>query len=87
MEAFLQFGGTWTVEPNGPFLTVKVDVRETETPRSGTTVTGYGAKLPTSYMVRHNGKWRRVYAACYGNASSLYIGKPGAWEATVDIWR
>lgn len=87
MEAFLQFGGAACGQPNGPFQTVRVPVKETDAPRSGRTQTGYGAKLPTPYMVQYNGKWRRVYAACYGNATSLYIGKPGAWLATVDINR
>lgn len=39
------------------------------------TATGYGARIPTRYMVRFNGKWRRVYARCYSNNATLYIGK------------
>lgn len=38
--------------------------------------TGYGCKLPTSYMViDHNdhGRARRVYAICYSNAASYYV--------------
>ncbi|UUV43266.1 hypothetical protein RCCWILLIS_94 [Rhodobacter phage RcCWillis] len=87
IKAYLHFGGAGTVDTFGPRLTIGVEARETETPRAGQTVTGYGAKLPTPYMVKHNGKWRRVYAACYGNAASHYIGKPGAWLATVSIER
>jgi hypothetical protein len=41
---------------------------------------GYGAKIPTRYMVKYNsGKryeanhWRRVYMMQYGNAGSAYI--------------
>lgn len=49
----------------------------------GRTVSGYGAAMPTRYMVYMRGRWRRVYAACYGNAASFYVGTPGAWEATV----
>jgi hypothetical protein len=60
------------------------DCRETERPRSGQTVSGYGNKLPTPYMVQFAGRWRRVYAACFGNAATLYIGKPGEWIATVE---
>ena len=47
------------------------------------TASGYGRKLTTPYMVRFNGKWRRIYACQIANAGTLYIGKPGAWVATV----
>lgn len=46
--------------------------------------TGYGAKIPTRYMVRFGPRWRRVYMAQFGNAGTAYIGKPGAWLAVVD---
>ena len=85
IKAYLQFGGAGTIDPFGPRQTIGVEVLETETPRAGQTVTGYGAKLPTPYLVKWAGKWRRVYAACYGNAASHYIGKPGAWLAIVTI--
>lgn len=39
------------------------------------TASGYGARIPTRYMVFFNGRWRRVYARQYGNAGTLYIGK------------
>lgn len=79
-HAFLHFG-----KPGeGPFETVRVEMRETEAPRYGRTVSGYGARIPTPFMVRLHGRWRRVYAAVWGNWPSLYIGKPGAWQATVD---
>ena len=44
-----------------------------DAPKSGKTVTGYGAKLPTSHMLRINNRWQRVYAICYSNAATLYI--------------
>lgn len=84
MRAFLQFGSAATVAP-GPFQTVEVEHKETETPRAGRTVTGYGSRIPTAYMVRWEGKWRRVYVANFGNAGTAYIGKPGAWIATVTV--
>lgn len=50
------------------------DIRQTELPRYGGTVSGYGGKLPTSRMIRLADKrWRRVYVACYSNAGSAYI--------------
>lgn len=52
------------------------------------TASGYGRRLTTRYMVRFKGRWRRIYACQIGNAGTLYIGKPGAWEGTVfDIER
>ncbi len=47
--------------------------------------TGYGSRIPTEHMVKHFGRWRRVYVANYGNAGTAYIGKPGDWLATVDL--
>ena len=41
--------------------------------------TGYGRKMPQRYKVWHNRKWKRVYAACYGNAATLYILKGEEW--------
>ena len=46
--------------------------------------TGYGAKIKTPYMVKVAGRWRRVYAACWGYGATYYIGKVGAYEWTVE---
>ena len=35
--------------------------------------TGYGAKLPTRYMLKAGGQWRRVYVMQYGNSGSPYV--------------
>lgn len=82
--AYVHFGGAGTVDNLGPRLTIRAPLRVTETPRAGRTVSGYGCKLPTPYMVQVHGRWRRVYVCQYGNAGTAYIGKPGAWLATVD---
>lgn len=87
MKAYLQFGGVAVGMPSGPFETVEVPVRVTGEPRWGQTRSGYGPALPTCYMVRWAGRWRRVKMAQYGNAGSAYIGRPGAWEATVEVDR
>jgi hypothetical protein len=49
------------------------DVRVTSVPRSGQTVSGYGGKVPTPYMLKYAGIWHRVYAMAYGNSASVYI--------------
>lgn len=49
------------------------------------TATGYGARIPTVYMVQFHGKWRRVYAICYSNVSTLFIGKRYDQTSTVNI--
>lgn len=82
-RAYLQFGGAAVGAPDGPFATVAVPLRETETPPSGMSATGYGPRIATSYQVQFNGRWRRVYVANYGNSGTAYIGNPGAWLATV----
>jgi hypothetical protein len=48
------------------------EAKITETPRSSS-VTGYGPKIPTCYLLRYGRRWRRVYAMQYGNAGSPYI--------------
>jgi predicted alpha/beta hydrolase len=86
MNAWLHFG-----TGNEPRQTINVDVIEAPLGfhKRGLsyTATGYGNRIPTAYMVKWQGKWRRVYAACYGNAASTYIGKANAWLATVDVER
>lgn len=39
------------------------------------TATGYGARIPTEYMVLLNGKWRRVHCRIYSNAGTCFIGR------------
>lgn len=83
MEAYLQHG-----EWGGPYRTESVPVKETEAPRSGMTQTGYGKKLPTPYMVQWEGKWRRVYCACFSNNGTMYIRGPrGESDIVVSIDR
>lgn len=41
-------------------------------------ISGYGSKLPSRYMVRYDGRWHRVYSICYGNSGSPYIIKNGS---------
>jgi hypothetical protein len=64
---------------NGPFLTEKLDVVIKMLPfqKIGLqfTASGYGSKIPTRYMVRYEGKLRRVYCIIYSNVGTLYIGK------------
>ena len=38
------------------------------------TASGYGKRIPTRYMIRLNGKWRRVYCCVFSNSGTLYIG-------------
>jgi hypothetical protein len=86
MNAWLHFGFN-----DEPRLTVNVPVKELPLRHHKLglpfTATGYGSKIPTVYVVQWQGRWRRVYAACFGNAASTYIGKPGQWLATVDVER
>jgi hypothetical protein len=84
MKAYLHFGAG-----DEPRQTLEVECRITELPWQAAgrtwTATGYGARIPSRYMVKHEGRWRRVYVACYSNNGSAYLGKPGAWLCTVDL--
>jgi len=39
------------------------------------TASGYGRRIPTTKMVKYDGKWRRVYCCIYSNSGTCYIGK------------
>ena len=41
------------------------------------TASGYGGKLTSTKMLKHNGRLYRIYIAQYGNAGSAYIIKKG----------
>lgn len=49
------------------------EVKITDTPRSGQTISGYGSKIPTRYMLKIGNRWHRVYAMVYGNSGSSYV--------------
>lgn len=38
---------------------------------------GYGKRIPSEWLVKFNGKWRRVYVICYSNSGTAYIGRHG----------
>ena len=84
MNAYLHFG-----TGNEPRQTIAVERKESLMPwhvRGLTyTASGYGNRIPSRHMVRWQGRWRRVYVCQYGNAGTAYIGKPGAWLATVSL--
>jgi hypothetical protein len=37
------------------------------------TATGYGRKIPTIHMVRHDNRWKRVYCCVFSNIGTLFI--------------
>lgn len=77
MEAYLQHGSG----QGNSFRTESVECKESLLPHHkrglSYTASGYGAKLPTRYMVKaDNGlskRWYRVYSTCISNVSSEYI--------------
>jgi len=48
------------------------------------TASGYGGKIPTSRMIRHEGRWKRVYVAQYSNSGTAYILKGKDWITVSD---
>lgn len=90
MKAYLHFGGPFTDKQPCPRLTTsteEVKVNELEWQKRGLmyTSTGYGGKIPTRYMVKHEGRWKRVYCAVYSNVGTCYIESNRKPIATVDI--
>ncbi len=49
------------------------------------TRSGYGSKLSTEYMVKHNNRLYRIYCQIYSNAGSLYILTKGE-RIYIDIY-
>jgi len=39
------------------------------------TASGYGARIPTPYMVEFGGRMRRVYCRIYSNIGTCFIGR------------
>lgn len=72
MKAYLQFG-----EWGGPYQTVLAqDIKETDAPKNYS-ISGYGPKIPTTYMVKYENIWRRVYCAIFSNNGSLWCNVLG----------
>lgn len=71
---------TTDVDSYGTYKRIFADRKEliyapTDWQRQGLqqTASGYGKKLNSGYKIAFNGKVYRVYATCYGNASSLWF--------------
>lgn len=66
--------GQW----GGPYRTESIPVKQTYyIPRKGQTVSGYGKRLPTSFMVKWKGRWHRVFCVCYSNSGTAYARLDG----------
>ncbi len=79
MTAYIQ---TAAIRPDGSrdsFATVAVESKDAplwwQDRGLSYTASGYGKRIPTRHMVRHAGKWRRVYCCIYSNVGTCYIGK------------
>lgn len=65
-----------------PLETIEAPMRWQELGLSYT-ASGYGSKIPTRYMVKHNNRMKRVYCALYGNSGTCYIIH-GAKKLTIE---
>ena len=45
---------------------------------------GYGSRIPTSWMVHVDGRWRRVYCCIWSNIGTCFIGKSLRTGTVVD---
>ena len=43
------------------------------------TRSGYGSRIPTTKMVKFNGKWRRIYVCIWSNSGTTFIEKGKDW--------
>ena len=67
-QLFLKFGSL----SNETRQSLSVEHKQTEAPRHYS-ATGYGDKIPTTYMVKYLNVWRRVYCRIFSNIGSLYV--------------
>ena len=88
--AFLHFGGPFSDAQPCPKATIETEVKSAPLwwQKRGLmyTASGYGKRVPTSYMVKHNNRWKRVYCCIYSNSGTLYIEQNRKPAATVDIY-
>ena len=49
------------------------------------TASGYGKRIPTSYMVKLPGepRWRRVYCCIFSNSGTCYVARGKDWIVIV----
>lgn len=84
ITAYLQHGGA-----GEPMRTESVEAKESPMAHHlaglSWTATGYGERIPTPYMIRVAGRWRRVYAFQISNAATLYIGRNLRSGTVVDL--
>ena len=88
--AYLNFGGPFTDEQPCVRLTTSTEVKENLLwwQKRGLyfTASGYGKRIPTFYMVKHNNRWKRVYCCIFSNSGTLFIEQNKKPVATVDIY-
>jgi len=46
------------------------------------TASGYGKRIPTPYVVRLSGRWRRVYCCVFSNIGTCYVEGPRGEDGT-----
>ena len=88
--AYLHFGGPFTDKQPCPRCTTGTECKLAPLwwQKQGLqyTATGYGRKIPTGYMVKHENRWKRVYCCIYSNSGTCYIESNRKPVATVDIY-
>jgi hypothetical protein len=77
MKAYIQTHSTHPDGARDSFATVPADVKYApmawHEKGLSFTATGYGSRIPTAYIVKFNGRWRRVYCRIYSNIGTTYI--------------
>ncbi|WP_426050365.1 hypothetical protein [Brevundimonas sp. SL161] len=86
MIGYLQHG-----RAGEPMRTERVEAKESPMPHQVAgltwTASGYGERIPTAYMVRVVGRWRRVYCYVFSNSGTLFIGRNLRTGIIVDLDR
>ncbi len=41
------------------------------------TATGYGAKIPSTKMIKIGGRWRRIYVSIWSNSGTAWVNHGG----------
>lgn len=63
-----------------------VSSRRTARPNTRQRPDGYGSKLPSEWLVKVAGRWRRIYSVCWSNGATNYILLAGQFTVVSQCW-
>lgn len=60
--------------------------KRTAVPATRQRADGYGSKIPSGWLIKVAGRWRRVYSVCWSNSATNYILLDGQFTVVSQCW-